>query len=328
MTTLVTGGNGWVPSHVVKRLADRGEAVVSYDLMEPDDLFRELLGPAIGRVVWEGGDVTDRPRLAEVAARHRVDAVVHMAAITPRPERERREPDRIVAVNLGGTVNALEVARALPACRRFVHVSSGAVWGEVPGAAVLDEASPANATGLYGVTKLAGERVALRYAELFGLDVVAVRPANVYGPMERVTPGYAGATELREMLRVWAAGETIKVNSLEGPYLDWTWVGDIAEGIERVWAAEALPHRLYVLSCGETYSIGDILRLWSELELLPGLRYELVDETEANAVVAGGPPGPVPSNARLRADLGWAPSTPIRDGMRRYLEWIANHGPQ
>jgi nucleoside-diphosphate-sugar epimerase len=251
-----------------------------------------------------------------------------MAAITPRPERERREPDRIVAVNLGGTVNALEVARALPACRRFVHVSSGAVWGEVPGAAILDETSPANATGLYGVTKLAGERVALRYAELFGLDVVAVRPANVYGPMERVTPGYAGATELREMLRVWAAGETIKVNSLEGPYLDWTWVGDIAEGIERVWAAEALPHRLYVLSCGENL----FHRRHSPPLVGAGtaarLRYELVDETEANAVVAGGPPGLVPSNARLRADLGWAPSTPIRDGMRRYLEWIANHGPQ
>jgi len=131
-----------------------------------------------------------------------------------------------------------------------------------------------------------------------------------------------------EALMKARVGETIKVNSLDGPYLDWTWVGDIAEGIERVWAAEALPHRLYVLSCGETYSIGDILRLWSELGLLPGLRYELVDETEANAVVAGGPPGPVPSNARLRADLGWAPSTPIRDGMRRYLDWIANHGPQ
>jgi len=326
VTTLATGGNGWVPSHVVKRLADRGEAVVSYDLMEPDDLFRELLGPSLDQVTWEQGDVTDRERLAGVAARHDVDAIVHMAAITPRPERERCEPDRIVAVNLGGTVNVLEVARALPACRRFVHVSSGAVWGDVPGVAVLDEESPANAASLYGVTKLAAERVALRYAELFGLDVVAVRPANVYGPMERDTPGYVGATELREMLRVWAAGETIKINSLEGPYLDWTWVGDIAEGIERVWAADALPHRLYVLSCGETSGIGDVLRLWSGL--LPDLRYELVDAVDANVVVSGGPPGPVPSNARLRADLGWAPATPIRDGMRRYLNWIVAHGPQ
>jgi nucleoside-diphosphate-sugar epimerase len=326
VTTLVTGGNGWVPSHVVKRLADRGETVVSYDLMEPDDLFLELVGASVERVTWEQGDVTDRGRLAEVAARHGVDAVVHMAAITPRPERERREPDRIVAVNLGGTVNALEVARALPVCRRFVHVSSGAVWGEVTSAAVLDELSPANATGLYGVTKLAGERVALRYAELFGLNIVAVRPANVYGPMERDTPGYVGATQLREMLRVWAAGETIKVNSLDGPFLDWTWVGDIAEGIERIWAVPSVPHRLYVLSCGQTYGIGDVLRIWTEL--LPDLRYELVDEADANVVVSGGPPGPVPSNARLRADLDWAPATPIREGMRRYLDWIAAHGPQ
>ncbi|CAA9581147.1 MAG: hypothetical protein AVDCRST_MAG59-4733, partial [uncultured Thermomicrobiales bacterium] len=133
-------------------------------------------------------------------------------------------------------------------------------------------------------------------------------------------------TQLREMLRVWAAGETIKVNSLDGPFLDWTWVGDIAEGIERIWAVPSMPHRLYVLSCGQTYGIGDVLRIWTEL--VPDLRYELVDEADANVVVSGGPPGPVPSNARLRADLGWAPATPIREGMRRYLDWIAAHGPQ
>ena len=64
VTTLVTGGNGWLPSHVVRRLARAGETVVSYDLMEPDDYLRAFLGADISNVVFESGDVTDRERLS------------------------------------------------------------------------------------------------------------------------------------------------------------------------------------------------------------------------------------------------------------------------
>jgi UDP-glucose 4-epimerase/UDP-glucuronate 4-epimerase len=327
MTTLVTGGVGWVPSHIVRRLAARAETVVVYDLMEPDQLFEELLGPLIQQVTFEPGDVTNRRRLAEACQDNGVDAIVHAAAITPRLEREQQEPTRIIDVNLGGTVNALEVARGLPTLRRFVYVSSCAVWGDVPGATELTEESPTNATTLYGITKLASERTTLRYGDLFGLDVAAVRPGNVYGPMERVTPGYAGATELREMLRLWAAGEEIQVASLGGPHLDWTYVEDIAEGIERVWAADPLPHRVYSLTCGELFSIGDVLRAWAEI--LPGLRYRSAPAGETNVRWTGEEErGPVPSNARLREDFGWAPSTPFGDGMERYLDWIQRHGPQ
>ncbi|HEY7036883.1 MAG TPA: NAD(P)-dependent oxidoreductase, partial [Thermomicrobiales bacterium] len=248
MTTLVTGGNGWVPSHIVRRLARRGEIVVSYDLMEPDDLLRAFLGPDTARVVFEHGDVADGDRLREVANRHRVTRIVHAAVITPRLDRERREPDRIIEVNLIGTVNVLEAARQTPGFERLVYVSSCAVWGEVPGATVLTEDTPSCATTLYGITKHTSERVCQRYAALYGLDVVSVRPANVYGPMERVTPGYAGATQLREMLRLHFAGSPILVNSLEGPYLDWTYVEDIAEGIERAWAVPSLPHDVYSLT--------------------------------------------------------------------------------
>ncbi len=326
MATLVTGGCGWVPSHVVRRLAARGETVVCFDLMEPDEMFRTLLGPLMERVVFEPGDVTNPTRLAEACRDNGVDAIVHAAAITPRFDREQREPTRVIEVNLGGTVNALEVARTLDGFRRFVYISSGAVWGNVPGATELNEDSPANATSLYGITKLASERTTLRYGELFDLDVAAVRPANVYGPMERVTPGYVGATELREMLRIWAAGEEIRVNSLEGPYLDWTFVEDIAEGIERVWAADSLPHRVYAVTGGRTYSIGDVLRTWAAI--LPDLRFRAAPADEVNYWVSGAAPGPAPSNARLRADLGWVPSVPFAEGMARYLAWIEENGPQ
>jgi UDP-glucose 4-epimerase len=327
MTTLVTGGNGWLPSHIVRRLARAGETVVSYDLMEPDDYLQEFLGHAAERVVFAPGDVTDRQQLHDAARRHRVTSIVSAAAITPRVDRERREPERIIAVNLGGVVNALEVARELPDFRRFVQVSSCAVFGDVPGAVVLDEDSPANSTNLYGITKLAGERTALRYGELIGLDVIAVRPSNVYGPMERFTPGYAGATELREMLRIHFAGEPISVNSLAGPYRDWTYVEDVAEGIERAWAVPGpLPHRVFILSAGQHYAVGDVLEAFRQN--LPGLEYQVVPEREANYPVSGAAPGPLPSNRRAREELDWAPRTAFGDGMRQYLAWIAANGPQ
>jgi nucleoside-diphosphate-sugar epimerase len=327
VTTLVTGGNGWLPSHVVRRLARAGETVVSFDVMEPDDYLREFLGPDISNVVFESGDVTNRERLREAAARHGVTSIISAAAITPRVDRERREPERILDVNLGGVVNALEVARELPELRRFVQISSCAVFGNVPGVTELDEDSPANSTNLYGITKLAGERVALRYGDLFGMDVIAVRPSNVYGPMERFTPGYAGATELREMLRIHFAGEPIKVTSLDASYRDWTFVEDVAEGIERAWSvAGPLPDRVYIVSSGEHYSVGDVLGAFRAN--FPGLEYRVVSGDEANYPVDTDGPGPLPLNRRAREHLGWSPRTSFEEGMRQYLAWIAANGPQ
>ncbi|MBA2596630.1 MAG: NAD(P)-dependent oxidoreductase [Chloroflexia bacterium] len=327
MATLVTGGNGWLPSHVVRRLVRAGEPVISYDLMEPDDYLRAFLGDEYSRVVFVCGDVTDRERLRNAAIGHGVTAIVSAAAITPRVDREQREPERIISVNLGGVVNALEVARELPGFRRFVQVSSCAVFGSVPNVTELDEDSPANAANLYGITKLAGERVALRYGDLFGLDVVAVRPSNVYGPMERVTPGYAGATELREMLRLHFDGHAIAVASRDASYRDWTYVEDVAEGIERAWSVPGpLAQRVFILASGEQQPVGDVLEAFRQH--LPGLNYRVVAEGDANYRVDRGGPGPLPRNDHARDVLGWSPRTSFGDGMREYLGWIAANGPQ
>jgi nucleoside-diphosphate-sugar epimerase len=144
--------------------------------------------------------------------------------------------------------------------------------------------------------------------------------------MERVTPGYAGATEPREMLRLYFEGKSILVNSLEGPYLDWTFVEDIAVGIELGWAAENPAHDVYSVTCGELHSIGDLLRAFKRR--FPDLEYRQVPEAEANYLVSGSPPGAAPSNQRIREDFGWSPPTSFEDGMTRYLDWIAANGPQ
>ena len=260
LATLVTGGNGWVPSHIVRRLARRGETVISYDLMDVDDLLRDMLGPTIEQVIFVHGDVTDADAMLATAREHGVTRIIHTAAITPRRHREMAEPKRIVEVNLLGTMNALDIARKLDGFERFVYVSSCAATGDHPELNVTDETTESTATGLYGITKHTSERICRRYAELYGLDIVAMRPANVYGPMERDTPGYKGGTEPREMLRISMDGQPVLINSLDGPYLDWTYVEDIAEGMERAWATPNLPEAVYSVTCGKLYSIGDVLR--------------------------------------------------------------------
>lgn len=326
MTTLLTGGNGWVPSFVLRRLARRGEPVISFDLMEPDRELRDHLGPAIEQVIFERGDVTDANHLREVVERHQVDKIIHAAAITPRLHREQAEPARIIDVNLHSTVHCLELIRTIPRITRMVYISSGAAWGSGHDLSIIDEDAPSLADGLYGILKHTCERICRRYAALFDVDVVSMRPASVYGPMERITPGYSGATELREMLRIAAAGEPILINSLDGPFHDWTYVEDIAEGIERAWETPNLPHDVYSITCGRLYSIGDMLaafkRHW------PGLEYRVVPEDQANYIVSGGPPGPVPSNDRIAQDFGWTPKTPLEDGVEEYVSWIRTYGPQ
>ena len=121
MATLVTGGNGWVPSHIVRRLARRGETVISYDLMEVDDLLRDMLGPAIEQVIFVHGDVTDADAMLTVAREHGVTKIVHTAAITPRRHWEMAEPKRIVEVNLLGLsfgVDVNDLALRLPGIGR------------------------------------------------------------------------------------------------------------------------------------------------------------------------------------------------------------------
>jgi UDP-glucose 4-epimerase len=325
VATLLTGGNGWVPSYIMRRLARRGEQVISYDLMEPDDMLRDFLGDAIERVTFVHGDVTSLARMREAMRFHGVTRIIHAAAITPRVDREREEPQRIIDVNLGGTVNALEIARELN-IERFVYICSVAAWGGGHDVELLDEDTPSRAKDLYGITKHTSERVALRYKELFGLDIVSMRPSSVYGPMERFTPGYRGATELREMLRILTSGDELRINSLDGPYHDWTFVEDVAEAVERAWATPNLPHDIYTITAGQLHSIGDMLaafkRAW------PALEYRVVPEEQANYVVSGSGPGPERSNARMLADFGWVPATPLDDGVGLYLDWIREYGAQ
>lgn len=178
-TVLVTGGGGFIGSHLVSALVDHNDVQVLDDFSTGR---RSVLPDEVDVIE---GDVRN-PETVDRAVTG-VDTVFHQAANVSVTESVDR-PTETNAVNLNGTLNLLEAARRTDA--RFVFASSCAVYGH-PESLPVSEAAPLQPTSPYGVQKAAGDRYVRLYAELYGLETVALRYFNVYGP-GRSTGGYSG----------------------------------------------------------------------------------------------------------------------------------------
>src|SRR5574341_417098 len=171
MTLLITGGGGFVMSNLARHwLVSDSEANAMVLDATPLDAFAErFFAPVRSRMTFVQGDVTDPATWRNLEERG-ITRIVHGATITPSSERERANPKQILDVNLMGTVQALEFARRQPVFKRFMYVSSGAVYGEaLPGTpdVPLAEDGHIAPVELYGITKYASELITRRYSECF-----------------------------------------------------------------------------------------------------------------------------------------------------------------
>ena len=169
---LVTGSGGCIAAWVMKELDEHGAKVVGFDISaDPRRARLAMDDAAIARVTWETGDIADGARLTEVARRHSVNAIVHLAAL--QVPFAKADPVAGVKVNVLGTVNVLETARTLE-LKRLTYASSIAIQG-------MGVGSPWLAT-LYGAHKACCEAMAQVYWQDWGLPSVGIRPGVVYGP--------------------------------------------------------------------------------------------------------------------------------------------------
>lgn len=321
MGIVVTGAQGFVGLNVTRVLAEAGATVYAIGRREPDAWVRRYLAPVSGQVEHRVADLAQPGQLARALADADVDAVVHAAVVTATtPEVEREQAAWIVAVNTGGTVEALELARA-KRVRRFVYVSSPSAIGPLPtGDAPVDESVSPQPETIYGITKLASEGLTRRYGQVHELSAVSVRIAQPYGPGERATPSRPRTSPIYEWLRDAARGLRLPTGPLDRAR-DWTYIDDTARGIAALATADALQHDLYHLSYGRQVTVGQVI------ELLRG-RFPRLDVDEAppagllNPNIAG-PNRPPLDPARFAAELGWSPATGIEAGMTRYMDWWA-----
>jgi nucleoside-diphosphate-sugar epimerase len=237
MAILVTGGGGYIGRWLANELAGRGEAVIAVDRVAPDPAWEPRL-PA-GTIFVEG-DVTDRAVLAGAVQRAPVSAIIHLAGIVTMGCEQN--PDLCMQVNLGGTHNALEVARQA-GVPRFVFASTISVYGpDVP--QPITEDVPALPLTWYGQSKIMAEQLGLYYQRRFGLDFRAARMAAIVGSFRSAASGSATLyTSL--ILERAALGQPYDIDVDEDAATPVCYVKDAARALATLALAPSAPRRIY-----------------------------------------------------------------------------------
>ena len=337
MTLLVTGATGFVMSVLGRHWldADPSARLVVLDAAAPDAAALRYFAAVADRLDVVVADVTRPDTWRAELSRRDITHIVHGATVTPlsrgtaaetQREPEAENPSRILDVNIMGTVALLEWARTLPKLKRFIYVSSGAVYKhhgpDRPGEP-LPEDGYVMPRRLYGISKLASELISERYGDLFGLPCASVRLSSVYGPMDRVTPSRNFRHVPNRIAHLAVEGAPcVRVNTLAavGDYIH---VEDVARGIASLLLAPALRYSVYNIAAGTTATIGDLVS-WAA-EKAPGFHAEVVAAGEAEILqdpsLADGMWGAY-DISRIRAETGWQPR-PVREALHAYMDWIA-----
>ena len=302
MRVLVTGGSGFIGSHVVDKLRARGHEPVIYDLRPSP--WHEL-----GSVETVLGSITDREALER--ALHSCDAVAHLAAVADVND-VHAEPEDAERVNARGTVAVLEAARRA-GVKRIVYASTIWVYSDCAEEAVDEDTLLPAPSHLYTSTKLAGELYCKAYQELYGIDYTILRFGIPYGPRAReaaVIPAFVGKALRGEPLTLAGDGSQSR---------RFVYVEDLADGVA-LGLAEAASNRVYNLASDENVTIKQIAE--NVKQILGDVK---IVHTEARPGDFG---GKIVCSQRAERELGWTAATPFSEGVRRYVEWRLQYEKQ
>ncbi len=295
MRVLVTGGSGFIGSHVVDKLRARGHEPVIYDL-RPSPWHEP------GTVEERLGSITDREALER--ALHSCDAVAHLAAVADVND-VHASPEDAERVNARGTVAVLEACRRA-GVKRIVYASTIWVYSDCDEEQVDEETLLPAPSHLYTSTKLAGELYCKAYQELYGIDYTIMRFGIPYGPRAReaaVIPAFVNKA---------FAGDPLTIAGDGGQSRRFVYVEDLADGVA-LGLSDVATNRVYNLASDENVSIKQIA------ETVQGLvgSVEIV-HTPARPGDFG---GKVVSSERAERELGWTAATPFADGVGKYVRW-------
>ncbi|MFT8244848.1 NAD-dependent epimerase/dehydratase family protein [Roseomonas sp. BN140053] len=322
MTVLISGGTGFVGLNLAEALLARGERVVLFALDAPPEAALRRFRTLPGTLLPERGDIRDTAGFAECLRRHQVDRLFPFAAVTSGPDREREAPERVLEVNLLGVVSQLRAARDV-GIRRVVAPSSSAVYGEsfyTPGP-MREDGTPPVPISLYGISKYALERTALRLGALWGLDVVAARIGALFGPWERDTGLRDSLSPFWQLEQAARAGREAVLPAELPPY-GWVYARDAAAALLHLLDLPPAPaDRVFNICSGDTRS--DLLPGWCRTLAIahPGFRWQQSDDPAACTIRLNETrPRAAMSIERLRA-TGWEPRFPPDRAFADFLAW-------
>jgi UDP-glucose 4-epimerase len=301
---LVTGGAGFIGSHIVDKLVARGDSVVVLD-----DLSHGSRANLNQKALFVQMSVTDA-KLDAVFAREKFDAVIHQAAQAD-VTRSVNEPMLDAQVNILGSLNLLECCRR-HGVRRFVYGNSGGAGSGEPQYLPVDEEHPIKPLSPYGISKHTVEHYLEVYAQLHGISFVSLRYANVYGPrQDPFGEGGVVAIFAHKLLRneppvIFGDGEQTR---------DFVYVEDVADA--NIIALDKCANACLNVGTGTELSVN---RLFSQVK----------DACGSNVAAKHGPPRPgdivrsVLSPARIAMELGWQPKTTLKEGIARTVAHFRN----
>jgi UDP-glucuronate 4-epimerase len=329
MKVLVTGCAGFIGMHVARRLVERGHAVVGLDNLNPyyDVRLKEArLGELSGLEGFRFAklDLADKGGIERLFAAERPDRVVNLAA-QAGVRYSLQDPHAYASSNLVGFVNVLEACRH-GAVEHLVYASTSSVYGANVSMPFGEDDPVDHPVSLYAATKRANELMAHTYSHLFGLPTTGLRFFTVYGPWGR--PDMSMALFTKAIL----AGEPIRVFNHGRMRRDFTYIDDIVEGVVRVLddvpragptdapdayarpSRSAAPFRIYNIGNSQPVELLEYVRL---LETAIGKKARLdLQPMQPGDVVAT-----AADTAALEAAVGFRPSTPLDEGIRRYVAW-------
>jgi nucleoside-diphosphate-sugar epimerase len=317
---LITGGSGFVMSAFVEHLleADPGNHVTTIDTSPA--------GPPLhrgrpGAVQQETADVRDQKALNDTVSRTRPEVLVHAATVTSVPGLELVDPARFLDVNATGTLRVIAAAHA-GGVGKIVLVSSAAVYGAGTRDTAIPECRLPVPDDLYGISKIAAEAAARRFAELTGIALIIVRLSKVFGPMEKPTATRQSMSGPFHVASAAVADRPLAVTPRTfDAAADWISSIDVARGLSAVCDLDTAPLDIFNIGSGHLTGI---------VEIAESFGTELVRTDRVNAELDLDPSESRGKHGFLdvarMADLGWTPR-PIRDQVLDYRRWaLENRG--
>ena len=312
MKVLVTGGAGFIGSHLVERLLQAGHGVDVLD--EFNDFYdprikRANLQAVRERICIHEADIRDAATVARIVSTGGYGSIIHLAARAGvRPS--IKEPRLCIDANIIGTYNLLEAARQA-GIRRFINASSSSVYGVLKTAPFREDMALTQTISPYAATKLAAEQLCSNYSHLYGMRTVSLRFFTVYGPRQR--PDLA----IHKFTRFIHEGKPIDQYGDGSTRRDYTYIDDIIQGVMACLTYEGQLCDVFNLGESQTTTLTELIQAIEQTLGRKALINRMPDQ-----------PGDVPLTyadiSKARSLLHYDPTTKIKDGIPKFVDWYLN----
>ena len=303
---LVTGGAGFIGSHTVEELVGSGESVRVLDDLSTGR--KENLSSVLSKIEFREGDIRDLEAIQPLF--EGVNYVIHFAAASS-VLRSIKEPVATTQVNLMGTLNVLVAARDARV-KRMVMAATGAIYGDNPVLPRVETQIP-DPLSPYAIVKLAGEYFGQVFHRLFGLEFVALRYFNIFGPRQNPLSQYSGV--LSKFVRAYLSGTTPVIHGTGEQSRDFTYVANVVDATLRACQALQAPGKVINVGTGRGTSLNRAIQILNQIlgvQVTPqhdpprvgDFMHSTADITVASTV------------------LGYEPSVTFEEGLRRTVEWM------